>query len=790
MNIEPLEARITPAVIVVNATTATWLDVDGDLVTLKISKPVMSSITFASTDVGFLSTQVTRIDLGNPNCEGLSLTITAVPSVPGGSGPKLGDGLVNIGKIDAQARHLGSVTLRGDLGEIDAGDGTGTALQSLTIASLYTLGTTTGATTNFSNLTGSLGKFIVAGDLAGTIFIESGGNLGSATIGGSLLGGSADRTGRIFADGNLGTVVVKGSVIGGSAELTGTIGAGKNVGNVTIGGSLLGGSDNGSGAIYSGENGAGGTMGVIKIGGDVRGGYFTGLDDAIATGVITSAGGIASISIGGSLLQHRGQDSGRIVAAGDIGAVTIGGSIVGGDTGADLGGNLVAGGKITSVTVRGSVIGGASDASGTIEATTIGKLSIRGSLIGGAGVNSDELRASAGFGSIAIGGSILGGNDPDLSYANAAATGSGRIFAGSAGIVSLSVGDSIRSGNATITGEVGVAGKIGSITIGGDLAGASGGASGTIRSSAAIGQVTIGGSLLGGTGDFSGQLSGDDGIGKVAIGGSVVGGRLSSSSGFIFSATVSIRGDLRGGDGPLGGGTGPSDTGAIQGQWIGAVTIGGSIIAGGSFGAAPARSGSINADEDIGSIVVKGSLLGSAQVPVLITAVGQATPTATTDLAIKSISVGGAVKFAQIYGGFHKLTGVVNGNAQIGTVTVGGDWFASSLESGCTSNDGKLGDANDAVLAGFANDDGAGNNTIVARIASITIKGQVIGESGTNNPSGFLAEQIGSFKYNGITVPLTAGAKNDTFALGKARALGASLSTLNTDGFAVHVFEV
>ena len=89
---------------------------------------------------------------------------------------------------------------------------------------------------------------------------------------------------------------------------------------------------------------------------------------------------------------------------------------------------------------------------------------------------------------------------------------------------------------------------------------------------------------------------------------------------------------------------------------------------------------------------------------------------------------------------------------------VDGDWIASSLESGCTSSDGIIGDNNDAVIAGGT----------MSKIASIVIKGQVVGEPGTTHTFGIFAQTIGAFKYHGITVPLTAGASNDTFASGDA----------------------
>jgi hypothetical protein len=88
------------------------------------------------------------------------------------------------------------------------------------------------------------------------------------------------------------------------------------------------------------------------------------------------------------------------------------------------------------------------------------------------------------------------------------------------------------------------------------------------------------------------------------------------------------------------------------------------------------------------------------------------------------------------------------------------------------------------VIAGF---DGDG---VIARIGSVLIKGQVLGLSGNASQFGFVSEQIGSFRYAGVSVPLLAGAKNDTFAAGKAVPVGPGLSFQSADGFAVHVFEV
>jgi hypothetical protein len=177
---------------------------------------------------------------------------------------------------------------------------------------------------------------------------------------------------------------------------------------------------------------------------------------------------------------------------------------------------------------------------------------------------------------------------------------------------------------------------------------------------------------------------------------------------------------------------------------------------------------------------------------VVITAHGQAAPTATTDVAIKSLTVGGRVEFTDILAGYSKNLAGTNADAQIGAIKIGGDWRASYVIAGVNPGGGGVGTSDDTLLPAGV-DFGSGpvaDGPPISKIASIVIAGQVLGNPGTDMAYGFGAEQIGSFKYNGITVPLKAGASNDTSALGKAHPVGASLSTANTDGFAMHVFEV
>ena len=237
-----------------------------------------------------------------------------------------------------------------------------------------------------------------------------------------------------------------------------------------------------------------------------------------------------------------------------------------------------------------------------------------------------------------------------------------------------------------------------------------------------------------------------------------------------------------------------TDTGSIRAVHIGSLVVGGSIVSGQVVGGGSlSRSGWVQAADDIGSITVRGSLLGNATYPVLITARGQAAPTATRDMAIGSLRVGGRVEFADIGAGYSQNFRGRNADAQIGSIKVGGDWLASSVVVGLNAGaDFRIGTIDDVSLhAGEDFGDGpVADGRPVSKISSIVIGGQVLGQPGSDTTFGFAAQQIGSFRSGGIALPLRAGASNDRFGVVNTLHVGVSLSATNFDGFAVHVFEI
>ena len=264
------------------------------------------------------------LDLSNPGFNHTNITFTVV-KVPGG------DGLANVGAIFGGTNDFGTITIKGDLGKIDAGSATpGTpAIKSLTVRSMGRYGTDTQNTDTgdhaptsdalVSTISGGLGTLKVTGDVKDVwINVIGGSGIGSVTIGGSLIGGNAlpvpavnldQKSGVISSGGDIKMVKIGGDVRGGDAH------------------NMLGDAGTASGAhhrqrqsaerhhrrlarrrIRAGQRDPRSKvdMGTVKIGRSVVGGTGAG------SGVIQSVGKLKSLTIGGSLLGGSATDSGEI----------------------------------------------------------------------------------------------------------------------------------------------------------------------------------------------------------------------------------------------------------------------------------------------------------------------------------------------------------------------------------------------------------------------------------------------------------------------------------------------
>src|SRR5262249_8819468 len=147
------------------------------------------------------------IDVSAGGFDGAGLTVTVAKVTDG-------DGLANIGYINSTGHDLGVVTVKGDLGQIDAGSSSATvpAIKSLTVNSLGRLGTDAQAPGGDleSDITGALGALTVKHDLS-TAFVNVlgvNGKIGPVSIGGSLIGGRLDNSGQIHSFGDIGVVKI------------------------------------------------------------------------------------------------------------------------------------------------------------------------------------------------------------------------------------------------------------------------------------------------------------------------------------------------------------------------------------------------------------------------------------------------------------------------------------------------------------------------------------------------------------------------------------------------------
>jgi hypothetical protein len=270
-SIELLEARIALALIASVHSVIHFIDVDGDKVTITASHGKFSADVEASG-------QLDLLHLNDPSVNHANITIRVVKV-------SSGNGLVNIPRIDGGTNNFGTVTIQGDLGEIDCGsDAAGAvALVKLSVNSigadtaLYQTLSGTISGDGVSRIQGALVSLTVTHDVdTSYIRVGDGANLGSVTIGGSLIGSSTGDTGEIYAEGNLGTAVIKKNIVGGTNTMTyannysGAIGAGHEIHSVTVGGSVIGGTGQYSGYIYSGYL-ATGNLDKVSIGGNIDG---------------------------------------------------------------------------------------------------------------------------------------------------------------------------------------------------------------------------------------------------------------------------------------------------------------------------------------------------------------------------------------------------------------------------------------------------------------------------------------------------------------------------------------
>src|SRR5581483_9583477 len=239
--LEILENRIAPA------SLFTYMDIDGDLVKITSTKGDLTAngVVNLSGDNAGDPTHLTKPhELQSLSLDstfaGAAITVTATPQAPDAvTHAPNGDGFANVGLIDAGTIELASVTIHGDLAKIVVGDDNTTntkpGLGSLKVQSIGKYGTSTLPTNNnndiISRFINGVGSITVASDVTGAFLHATASGalptakIGSVTINGDLIGGSASDSGEIVAADGIGTIKVH-NIIGGSGTQSGRIGTG------------------------------------------------------------------------------------------------------------------------------------------------------------------------------------------------------------------------------------------------------------------------------------------------------------------------------------------------------------------------------------------------------------------------------------------------------------------------------------------------------------------------------------------------------------------------------------
>lgn len=282
-----------------------------------------------------------------------------------------------------------------------------------------------------------------------------------------------------------------------------------------------------------------------------------------------------------------------------------------------------------------------------------------------------------------------------------------------------------------VHGRISSSNSIISTRIKGDLTGEVRGAS--------LGGVRVDGNVVGHEEEFSGTIRAVDHVKRIWIGGDLVGGNLTGSESL-------------------------THTGAISAGSISSVVIRGSLIAGVDSGEGKLElSGGIYALFDIGSVQIGDSIIGNETHPALIIAEYGGVPPDDGGAAISigKVSVRNNVEFAEILAGLDGAHIPSEMDAFIGTVTVGKNWVASSIVAG----------ARDQGAPGFGVGDTLARpegDWIIAQIAKINIKGNVMGSAASSDAFGFVAGEVTKLMIGGREIALSPGPQSsaDNFAVG------------------------
>ncbi len=290
--------------------TATYTDADGDLVTVKVNKGMLTADEFHLTGANSFGGSTLRlIDFANHNdLAEANVTISAKPQMI--DGQLHGDGLVNIGAFDASNVKLGTLKIIGDLGRLDGTGAKTVTLNSFGLDGLASQGGEHAAGATSISLFSGAQSFTVNTDVEGVTFVA--GKLGSVKIGGDVHDATIAVNGGSPAT-QAQAVALKNLTIGGDldhSKILAGFGIGSEpdvaVGKVTVKGDWL------ASSITAGVSG--GSDGL----------YGTNDDHLFSGGSADITSRIASVIIKGVALGSADPGDHFGITAEKIGSVTIG----------------------------------------------------------------------------------------------------------------------------------------------------------------------------------------------------------------------------------------------------------------------------------------------------------------------------------------------------------------------------------------------------------------------------------------------------------------------------------
>ena len=721
----------------INPRTASYTDAGGDVVTVSFSKGILtpgnvSSVFVQGGDGGLQTLNLTAVGknaAGTSLAQGANISFALKKGLDVAGKPTVGDNTAIVGAINASGIDLGAISgPRVSLGSLSVGDAT--------------MDGTTKVVSDPTPRTAPLGSLKVAAfGVAGAprwvnaktaTYTDAGGDVVTVSLSKGLL-----------TPGNVASVLVQGGD-GGLQKLDLTA-LGKNAAGTSL------------------AQGANVTVAVKKATGD----------------------GMAHIGF----INAQGIDLGVVSAAqSDLGRILVGDGV---DaklyyysdpeaTPYPYGGIIEPTPKsasIRSLSVASMGTQGLATQGGTGNLVSVfygeaGTLAIKGDVLDA----SLEVRRS--FARIDIGGSLVGHDQPgqgsiktEMSSTQKEVDNGDYLSERTSG--PIRIGGSLTGGSASETGYISTTTRLGSIksiSIGGDLNGGSGSKSGMIyvENEGILGNLSIKGSINGGSGVESGYVFYDDSS-TVAIGGNINGGTGNSSGGidgYGITNRFTVGGNIRGGNITSEGVT-LVKSGFITSLEANDVLIKGSLIAGANdtSTSSAVMNGSLVVTSGTGKVSVLGGLTGNMGAGGKENFVNLQAGRAYYGPAT-AISIGGSATFAKITHGTNVLDGFKSGNpvsSKLGAITVGGDFISSSISAGAGGGvDGILGTDDDVIPEAFDSQDGE----TIARIASITIKGNAGVAPGSNGAYVIQAEQIDQLTVKGAKIPLTKGKSNDNTTFG------------------------